>query len=475
MPKKNIQIHTQSQVKRLSVADLQGKSNRFIHVANIRYLYVRLQKTKDGITTSYVCRFTQEKRSTYKVLGLTNKISLKEATIECYKLFCNFQHKNKIVFNEQATTIEITGGVLNLRLNSSKIHVTAKELSDKLPLVDSNISQQNEDSDSHESNSFFNHSHKKISISELLSEYFQARNIKDNTIKAYKTAISRLCGIEVDSNKLISEITPDTINTNFSKTTLIQYLIIIKSIFRYANSRGYLPSNPFVNINNMFVAPIVKHRAALDCENFDTETDAENVVGKFLLAVYKASTLCPKKNFFELWILHMVLATRISETVRVIKNYLELTIIERDEKKFVIIETKTTKKGQEANFRIPLTPKLKILLKKVAENVGSYSFEYIKKLISASIPKEYRNQIKVHGSRAIYRTIIDLIASDKIEERAKEFYINHNILSKVAQAYSRNDLIVQRMEIQSEYIAWIEKIIQKYCHITDCFLDSRIL
>lgn len=170
----------------------------------------------------------------------------------------------------------------------------------------------------------------------------------------------------------------------------------------------------------------------------------------------------------------MVLATRISETARIIKIYYGLNEHERAQTKYLKIETKTTKKDQEANFRVPLITKVKRLLEKVCHNLGHYCPEYIKKLISASIPEDFRSQIKAHGSRAIYRTIIDFITPVTTDIRAKEYYISHEIQNKVAQSYSRNDLIQARIEIQELYLAWLDKLLKNYCGLTNFFEDNTV-
>lgn len=480
MPQNPFCLKNQNQINKLNLNHLNGKKERYIKVSKINCLFVRMQRNKIGFSASYVCRFTKSKQSCYHFIGSIYEIKLTEAVSQCIYFRSIFKNDFKLVLDLKNGNCTFKGVPINLDLSRASISLNTGQL----PLQ-SNESTSNEPAPSnyqivivnnavnpvHAPLNIISH-HQAKTIDELFNEYCVSRNIKDNTVKSYKTAIAGTCGR--DWSKLITEISPTTINTNFGRATLVQYLIILKSLFSYAQACNYISQNPFLNTSNIIVTSVVKHRAALNCEDFDTLEDGELAVGNFLQRTLEASKQTPQKRLFELWLLHMVLATRISETARIIKIYYGLNEHERAQTKYLKIETKTTKKDQEANFRVPLIPKVKRLLEKVCHNLGHYCPEYIKKLISASIPEDFRSQIKAHGSRAIYRTIIDFITPVTTDIRAKEYYLSHEIQNKVAQSYSRNDLIQVRIEIQELYLAWLDKLLKNYCGLTNFFEDNTV-
>ncbi len=241
--------------------------------------------------------------------------------------------------------------------------------------------------------------------------------------------------------------------------TIIQYLTILNTLFVYAKNRKYVTENHFEHYRDLYVPLAPKHRAALDCEYFDSIENAEKQVGIFLGEIYQTSK---DINYFLLFFVHMILGTRLSETVRVIKNFKSELNKNSSNIEYVKISIKGTKKGQGDNFRIPICASLKQILIKIHEKFVKYSDEYLKKVLADCIPKTYRKKITCHGSRAIFRTVIELYNPTKYDLIIREFYLGHINFSAVQKAYIRTDYLNERNEIQEWYISWIKQGIKKY-------------
>ena len=70
--------------------------------------------------------------------------------------------------------------------------------------------------------------------------------------------------------------------------------------------------------------------------------------------------------------------------------------------------------------------------------------------------RNFRGVFCLHGSRAIFRTIIDFLAKgESINESAKEMYINHKTDSYVKSLYHRNDYFLDRLRLMCIYSKFI--------------------
>ena len=73
--------------------------------------------------------------------------------------------------------------------------------------------------------------------------------------------------------------------------------------------------------------------------------------------------------------------------------------------------------------------------------------------------RNFRGVFCLHGSRVIFRTIIDFLAKgESINESAKEMYINHKTDSYVQNRYHRNDYLIPRIEIMCKYASFVYEV-----------------
>src|SRR5574344_83005 len=379
------EIKNQKQVDKLSIKNLNGKKNIYLKVRGIKHLFIRVQSTNNGISASYIFRYTNKnKKSVFLSLGTIHSISLQNAIQEANKRNYTKDY-NGIAFNEV-----------------------------------------------------------QLSIIELLTSYIKFHNLKENTIKSYQTAIIKTCKHLL--HLPITDYTEAVINKNFANCTLRQYLSILNILFKWAKQRKLIESNPFENFNYIYAKSPSIHRAALDCGKFDTANDAQKEVSKFLKDLYTYNI----KNItlFKLWICHLILGTRVTETARVIKQY-------QSTNEQIIIETKNTRKGESPNFRIPISSKLQKVLDQIIPKLKKYSISYLVKMINYAIPPSYKGIMSAHGSRSIFRTVIELINPIEFSTEAKEMYLNHLPMNTIQAIYQRSDYLLERKKIQIAYIDWI--------------------
>lgn len=379
------EIKTQKQVDKLSIKNLRGKNNVYLKVYGPKHLFIRLQKTIKGVSSSFVFRFTTiEKKSVVISFGTTSSITLQEAIYEA-------SQRN---FTKDYKRISFSG--------------------------------------------------EKITINELLTKYIQAHNLKSTTLRSYITAVYKTCGELKDVP--IYEYSIGLINKNFTINTLTQYMNILNILFKWAVTRKIVKHNPFENQVSTFAKMPIQHRAALNCQNFDTLNDATITISKYLTDTWEFNK--KKPYLYKLWICHMILGTRVTETARIFKQFYSNC-------DYLIIETKTTRKGEKPNFRVPITAIPSSLILDIHETISKYTITYIVRLINSSIPPSYKEMLSAHGTRAIYRTVIELLNHSEFSTEAKEMYINHTPMTTVQAIYQRGDFLTDRKNIQIIYAQWI--------------------
>ena len=88
----------------------------------------------------------------------------------------------------------------------------------------------------------------------------------------------------------------------------------------------------------------------------------------------------------------------------------------------------------------------------------SHSNDFISNVIRNAYLRNFRGVFCLHGSRAIFRTVIDFLAKGElINESAKEVYINHKTDSYVKSLYHRNDYFLDRLRLMCIYSKFIFK------------------
>lgn len=153
-----------------------------------------------------------------------------------------------------------------------------------------------------------------------------------------------------------------------------------------------------------------------------------------------------KEEHITLWLIHAVLCTRRSETIRVIKQF-------KKGNKSVIIKTKCYE-----NFRIPIIPEVAELILKIKPWICSLEDRTAEEYILRCIPPKFRPIMCAHGTRAIYRTVIEFLdLKGNISDSLKEAYIAHFPGSSTIHAYMRNFLLNKRKYIQEVWAAWLCK------------------
>lgn len=280
-----------------------------------------------------------------------------------------------------------------------------------------------------------------IYLKEVIEEYCLAKHIQKPDIIRRFSIFRRIFG----KNSLelnIQEFTPDMFQVindlNVSSNTKLYYLTIIRTIFDYCVKKEYLISNPCPN-NLILFKNEINHSKAFNCNLWLGLND----VKKDLIPFFKTFTF---DNLDIFLFLHIILGLRITETIRVVKNFTS----QDKENKFILIKTKTFK-----NFRVVLSDLAIHLIEKIKYAYFSLSDSRLRLLIRTSLNKK-SSEISLHGFRSILRTIIEFLPETKqISYEAKEFYLSHKILNKVVESYQRYDYFNERMTIQKKYAEFL--------------------
>lgn len=416
------EIRTQKDVKNLVHYDLGGRTSAMLKVYGVRRLFVRIQKSTSRLSVAYVYRYSErcfegagdgcsddsvKSKSRYKSMGTVSEISLREV-------------------RKQA-------GMLNRKILLEGI----REIAERRDRI------------------LRNQGFRKITLKDLLNLYIQNHNLKDSSVKSYRSVISGYCA--GFANTPVSEINPDELDFSLHKNTCRYYICILNSIVSWGVKRKLIPDNPFRGLYETCEGVPVKHRSALSCNTFDNLDIAAKSVQGFLATLEKEC----REPVFLTWLCHMILATRISETYRVIMNASGMENIPGSDSFVVSIEVKSTRKGDSSGFRVPVTPVMKTLLLRLKDYYREMPPDSFPKFLRKSIPESYRERMSLHGTRSVFRTVIELINPEGICFTARELYLSHDIRSAVENSYNRQDYLNDRVRLQQLYGDWILGLVSK--------------
>ncbi len=407
-------IRTQQDVKALENFDLGTRSTVMLKVQGVRRLFVRIQKSTSRLSISYVFRYserTQEagsgnagrrSRGRYKSLGIVSEISLREARKQAGKLNRQILLRGLLAFSGEKNEQPATGSPVP-----------------------------------------------GITLKELFELYAQNHNLKDSSLKSYRSVIYGFSGQFADTP--VAEINPEELDLSLHHNTRKYYICVLNSIAVWGVKRGTLSHNPLLGLYQTCERVPARHRYALSCHSFDSLEIAAEKVREFLTAL----ALECDETVFLTWICHLLLGTRISETYRVIMNAESMTIIPGTESFVIAIEVKSTRKGDGSGFRIPVIPLLRRLICQIRPFYQDMKPDYFPKFLRRSIPESFRERMSLHGSRSVFRTVIELMNPPDISGAARELYLAHDIRTAVQQAYSRGDYLADRLKLQQLYGDWL--------------------
>lgn len=301
----------------------------------------------------------------------------------------------------------------------------------------------------------FADSPQQMTFNDVLNLYINAKRLSPRTKKLYIQAVNKV--FSQDANTLLSEINWmqkkkdiflfDEEKSNIKRSTFTLYVNCLKALTKWAYNRDFISKNYLANycVENSPNAP-KSHRNALECENFSSNTEAIQKHRTFLQALIRYLNKKGKEEHITLWLIHAVLCTRRSETIRVIKQF-------KKGNKSVIIKTKCYE-----NFRIPIIPEVAELILKIKPWICSLEDRTAEEYILRCIPPKFRPIMCAHGTRAIYRTVIEFLdLKGNISDSLKEAYIAHFPGSSTIHAYMRNFLLNKRKYIQEVWAAWLCK------------------
>ncbi len=301
----------------------------------------------------------------------------------------------------------------------------------------------------------FADSPQQMTFNDVLNLYIKAKRLSPRTKKLYIQAVNKV--FSHDANTLLSEINWmqkkkdiflfDEEKSNIKRSTFTLYVNCLKALTKWAYNRDFISKNYLANycVENSPNAP-KRHRNALECENFASNTEAIQKHRTFLRALIRYLNKKGKEEHITLWLIHAVLCTRRSETIRVIKQF-------KKGNKSVIVKTKCYE-----NFKIPIIPEVAELILKIKPWICSLEDRTAEEYILRCIPPKFRPIMCAHGTRAIYRTVIEFLdLKGNISDSLKEAYIAHFPGSSTIHAYMRNFLLNKRKYIQEVWAAWLCK------------------
>ena len=413
-------IKTQKDVKDLEHYDPGAGKSVMLKVQGVRRLFVRIQKSTSRLSISYVFRYSERtpetgagnsgrrSRARYKSLGIVSEISLREARKQAGKLNRQILLRGLTVFSGE--------------------NKEESALGDPAP---------------------------GITLRELFELYVQNHNLKESSLKSYRSVICGFSGQFADTP--VAEINPEDLDLSLHHNTRKYYICILNSIAAWGVKRGTLSHNPFLGLYQTCERVPARHRYALSCHNFDSLEIAAEKVREFLTAL---ALECPETVFLT-WICHLILGTRISETCRVIMNAESMKLIPGTESYVMAIEVKSTRRGDSAGFRIPVIPLLRRLILRIRPFYQDMKPDYFPKFLRRSIPGSFRERMSLHGSRSVFRTVIELMNPRDISGAARELYLSHDIRNAVQQAYSRGDYLADRLKLQQLYGDWLLSLLSE--------------
>lgn len=301
---------------------------------------------------------------------------------------------------------------------------------------------------------------KSITVRELFELYIADRMLKDNSVMSLHNAFKKLIRRDDYLNIDISELSHSMIITDgLTMNTKYHYFSVMVAVLNFAAKKGYLSFNFLKDFREYYGVRKEKYsmRKAFSCENWIIIDDAVAVLKPFFLAVQGGnfeSEKYQKVSLYYLMLLHMILGTRISETLRVIRNFTPEDGIAH----YIYIETKTCKLDEKANFRVVLSDIAVYLInavkpiEKIKVKAGSNFWCTVRNLLK----RRGIDDLSLHGTRAILRTVVDLLAETKgINPLAKEVYLSHEVRGMVERCYQRQDFFIERYKLQIEYAKFL--------------------
>lgn len=283
-----------------------------------------------------------------------------------------------------------------------------------------------------------------IKVGELFDLYIETNNVKEKSRDVYDSCFRCLLGRDY-RNLNLSDISVAQINLDrLSVNTKNNYITVISSFFKFACKKGFIYDNPFESLKQKKITQTC--RKALDCENWIFLSDAEREIKEFFSAFKKIKEY-RRVNLLPLTLLHMILATRVKETFRVVR----LCSLTDEENKYIIIETKMTRRGMKPNYRLVLTELAVFLIRQVQQQFKKHQYYKFYDCLHF-VAKKFSNNMDIHGTRSLFRTIVELIPqTQSISFGAKETALGHETKNLVQKKYCRNDYYVKRYELQLYY------------------------
>lgn len=303
---------------------------------------------------------------------------------------------------------------------------------------------------------------KDYELKDVLSRYFREKSLKNKTKMNYLLALRQIFSeLMKKSDKHWKYVKVNSIDYafisrwNIMRPKDISYLTTVNSVFSWLKRKNLIAEN--------YVGEYLKNvketkfkvftRPALRCEEWIDVKEASDKISFFFSDVRKLLD----EEYYEFLVLHFILGTRIRETFNYINAVLSGFQTVPDLLSCVYICTKTTKINESADFRVPVPIFIYELIEKNRVFFG-HSDIFISKVIRNAYLRNFRGIFCLHGSRAIYRTIIDFLTRDiLIDESAKEVYISHKTDSYVKSRYHRNDYFIERLNLMCIYSKFIFK------------------
>ena len=284
-----------------------------------------------------------------------------------------------------------------------------------------------------------------VKIGELFDLYVETNNVKEKTRMVYNSCFMCLFGKNY-RNLSLSDVSVEHVNVSkYSINTRYFYVSVISSFFNFACKKGLIYENPFEKMIDSRMPQV--RRKALNCEDWLFLSDAQREINslfsgfKWMMKKYK------KFNPLFLFLLHMILATRVQETYRVITTC-SLTDFSN---RYILVETKMTRKGMKPNYRLVLTNLAVFLIQQVQKQIQKFKYSRFYYNLH-NVTKSLSNNMDVHGTRSLFRTIVELIPqTQSISFGAKETALGHATKNTVQRKYCRSDYYLKRYELQLYY------------------------
>ena len=301
---------------------------------------------------------------------------------------------------------------------------------------------------------------KDYELRDVLSRYFREKSLKNKTKINYLLALRKIFSeLMKKSDKHWKYVKVNSIDYAFiSRWNIIRpkdisYLMTVNSVFSWLKRKNLIAENYVGEYLEKVKETKFKvfTRPALRCEEWIDVKEASDKISSFFSDVRKLLD----EEYYEFLVLHFILGTRIRETFNYINAVLSDFQTVPDLLSCVYICTKTTKINESADFRVPVPIFIYEMIEKNRVFFG-HSDIFISKVIRNAYLRNFRGIFCLHGSRAIFRTIIDFLAKgESINESAKEMYINHKTDSYVKSLYHRNDYFLDRLRLMCIYSKFI--------------------